>query len=293
MDPAESRRETLQLLRRFVEERRELGDGFWPRPEGAAIPAKQGTRATPPTAARPPVSAERFLIPEKKPEHETAYHPATEQPAIAGESDLAGRLFASAPEGAVPDAASLEEFRASISECHKCPLGATRTHFVFGSGNPDADLMFVGEAPGEEEDLQGQPFVGRAGQLLTKMIEAMKLRREDVYIANVLKCRPPNNRTPLPSEMEQCKPYLDRQIALIRPKIICALGRVAAQALLNTGEGLNRLRGKFHDYRGVKVLVTYHPAALLRNPQWKPLSWDDLQKIRYELDGTILRPKKA
>jgi len=217
----------------------------------------------------------------------------TEQQAIAGESDLAVRLFDSVAESPVPDAASLEEFRARISECHKCPLGATRTHFVFGSGNPDADLMFVGEAPGEEEDLQGQPFVGRAGQLLTKMIEAMKLRREDVYIANVLKCRPPNNRTPLPSEMEQCKPYLDRQIALIRPKIICALGRVAAQALLNTGEGLNRLRGTFHDYRGVKVLVTYHPAALLRNPQWKTQSWDDLQKVRYELDGTILRPKKA
>ena len=293
MDSVESRRETLQLFRSFVEQRRELGDGYWPRPDGSALPAERGPRAALPSAARPPVSAERFLIPEKKPEHEPAYKLTTEQPAIAGESDLAVRLFASVAESPVPDAASLEEFRARISECHKCPLGATRTHFVFGSGNPDADLMFVGEAPGEEEDLQGQPFVGRAGQLLTKMIEAMKLRREDVYIANVLKCRPPNNRTPLPSEMEQCKPYLDRQIALIRPKIICALGRVAAQALLNTGEGLNRLRGTFHDYRGVKVLVTYHPAALLRNPQWKTQSWDDLQRVRYELDGTILRPKKA
>jgi len=293
MDSVESRRETLQLFRSFVEQRRELGDGYWLRPDGSALPAQQGPRAALPSAARPPVSAERFLIPEKKPEHEPAYNLMTEQQAIAGESDLAVRLFASVAESPVPDAASLEEFRARISECHKCPLGATRTHFVFGSGNPDADLMFVGEAPGEEEDLQGQPFVGRAGQLLTKMIEAMKLRREDVYIANVLKCRPPNNRTPLPSEMEQCKPYLDRQIALIRPKVICALGRVAAQALLNTGEGLNRLRGTFHDYRGVKVLVTYHPAALLRNPQWKTQSWDDLQKVRYELDGTILRPKKA
>ncbi len=293
MDRAESRRETLQLFRRFVEERRELGDGFWPKPERPSNPPERKPRTVVATAARPPVSAERFLMPEKPQEHEIPYARTVEHLGLAADGDHALHLSASKEDAPVPDAATLEDFRSLISSCRKCPLGATRTHFVFGSGNPNADLMFIGEAPGEEEDLQGQPFVGRAGQLLTKMIEAMKLRREDVYIANVLKCRPPNNRTPLPSEMEQCKPYLDRQIALIRPKIICALGRVAAQALLNTGEGLNRLRGKFHDYHGVKVLVTYHPAALLRNPQWKTQSWDDLQKVRYELDGTILRPKKT
>jgi len=183
---------------------------------------------------------------------------------------------------------SLEEFGQAISQCQRCPLGATRTKFVFGVGNPRASLVFIGEAPGADEDRQGIPFVGRAGQLLTKMIEAMKLRREDVYIGNVLKCRPPENRSPLPSEMEECLPYLEHQIELIRPKIICALGRVAAQVLLQTTEGLSRLRGRWHDYHGIKVMVTYHPAALLRNPHWKHESWDDLKKLRLELDGTVL-----
>jgi len=180
---------------------------------------------------------------------------------------------------------SLEDLREAVEKCLRCPLGGSRTHFVFGSGNPHAHIMFVGEAPGAEEDQQGLPFVGRAGQLLTRMIESIKLRREDVYITNVLKCRPPGNRDPLPAEIEKCEPILIRQIELIRPRIICALGRIAGQTLLRTTATLGALRGKVHDYHGVKLVVTYHPAALLRNSQWKRPTWEDLKFLRREYDG--------
>ncbi len=180
---------------------------------------------------------------------------------------------------------TLEELNAAVRECLRCELGGKRTSFVFGDGDPHAGVMFVGEAPGAEEDLQGKPFVGRAGQLLTKMIESVKLRREDVYITNVLKCRPPGNRDPLPAEIGKCEPILLRQIEIIRPKIICALGRIAGQTLLRTTATLGALRGRVHDYHGVKLVVTYHPAALLRNPQWKRPAWDDLKFMRREYDG--------
>lgn len=183
---------------------------------------------------------------------------------------------------------SLEELAATVRECLRCQLGEKRKNFVFGSGNPHADIMFVGEAPGEEEDLQGLPFVGRAGQLLTKMIESIKLSREDVYITNVLKCRPPGNRDPLPAEIEKCEPILLRQIELIRPKIICALGRISGQTLLRTNATLGALRSTVHDYHGVKLIVTYHPAALLRNPNWKRPAWEDLKFLRREYDGVEL-----
>ena len=146
----------------------------------------------------------------------------------------------------------------------------------------------AGEAPGAEEDAQGIPFVGRAGRLLTRMIEAMKLRREDVYIGNILKCRPPDNRDPKAEEIENCEPILIRQIKIIKPKIICALGRVSGQTLLRTKSTLGSLRGKIHDYHGVKLIVTYHPAALLRNYHWKPAAWEDLKLLRREYDGTEL-----
>jgi uracil-DNA glycosylase len=186
---------------------------------------------------------------------------------------------------AVASGESLDDLRTAVEKCLRCPLGETRTNFVFGSGNPHAHIMFVGEAPGAEEDLQGLPFVGRAGQLLTKMIESIKLSREDVYITNVLKCRPPNNRDPLPAEIEKCEPILLRQIELIKPRIICALGRIAGQTLLRTAATLGALRGKVHDYHGVKLVVTYHPAALLRNPSWKRPTWEDLKFLRREYDG--------
>jgi uracil-DNA glycosylase len=187
--------------------------------------------------------------------------------------------------GAISAGESLEDLRGAVEKCLRCPLGDSRTHFVFGSGNPHADIMFVGEAPGAEEDLQGLPFVGRAGQLLTRMIESIKLNREDVYITNVLKCRPPGNRDPLPAEIEKCEPILIRQIELIKPRIICALGRIAGQTLLRTAATLGALRGKVHDYHGVKLVVTYHPAALLRNPNWKRPTWEDLKFLRHEYDG--------
>jgi DNA polymerase len=177
----------------------------------------------------------------------------------------------------------LVQFYHEIKTCTKCALGHTRTHFVFGSGNPEADLMFVGEAPGRDEDLQGKPFVGRAGQLLTLMLQAIDMERSDVFIANVLKCRPPNNRDPLPEEIEQCEPYLLKQIDLIRPKLIVALGRFASASLLRTKAALASLRQDVHDYNGVPLIVTYHPAALLRNPQMKAEAWEDLKKIRTHL----------
>jgi uracil-DNA glycosylase family 4 len=174
-------------------------------------------------------------------------------------------------------AKTLEELDSMICTCVRCPLGYTRNKFVFGVGDPHADVVLIGEAPGAEEDAQGEPFVGRAGQLLNKILEAVGMRREEVYICNIIKCRPPENREPLPLEMETCVPYLWKQLELIKPKIIFCLGRVAAQVLLKTNDGLNKLRGKVFDYQGSKVLITYHPAALLRNPGWKRPTWEDMQ----------------
>lgn len=185
------------------------------------------------------------------------------------------------------DATTLPDLYGSISGCMKCALGNSRTNFVFGVGNPDADVMFVGEAPGADEDAQGEPFVGRAGQLLNKILEAVDLKRGDVYICNILKCRPPNNRDPESSEMELCTPYLYKQISLLKPKFIICLGRIAAQWLLQTNSTLGSMRGIIHDYRGTKLIVTYHPAALLRNPNWKRPAWEDMKMFRKEYDKLI------
>jgi len=174
----------------------------------------------------------------------------------------------------------LKKFYHTINHCAKCDLHKTRTNFVFGMGNPNADIMFIGEAPGRDEDMQGLPFVGKAGQLLDKMLGALHIQREEVYIANVLKCRPQNNRDPLAEEVLQCEPYLKEQIKLISPKVIIALGRIAAQVLLKSEESLGKLRQVNHTYEKIPFLVTYHPAALLRNPSWKAQSWQDLKKIK-------------
>ena len=176
---------------------------------------------------------------------------------------------------------SLDQFFGKINQCQKCQLGQTRTNFVFGVGDPNADLVLVGEAPGEQEDLKGEPFVGRAGKLLDKILSAIKLsRNHGVYICNVLKCRPPNNRDPLPSEVEQCEPYLIHQINLIKPRLIVALGRVAAKTLLKQNFPLKDMRSIKHDYHGTPLVVTYHPAALLRNQNLKPAAWEDFKWIR-------------
>ena len=174
----------------------------------------------------------------------------------------------------------LQNFYLEIKECAKCSLSETRNNLVFGWGNPDADLMFIGEAPGQDEDAQGIPFVGRAGWLLDKMLYAAGLKRDDIYIANMLKCRPPGNRDPLPEEIIKCEPYLHRQLEMIKPKVLVALGRVAGQNLLRTQDSLSRLREQSHFYNDIPLLVTYHPAALLRQPRWKQSSWQDLKKIK-------------
>ncbi len=171
--------------------------------------------------------------------------------------------------------------------CTRCKLHALgRKQVVFGVGNSDADLMFVGEAPGADEDLQGEPFVGRAGQLLTKIIEAIGLRRDQVYIANIIKCRPPGNRNPEPDEVEQCEPFLFQQVAAIKPKVIVALGKFAAQSLLRTTDPITRLRGRSFNYRGATLIPTFHPAYLLRNPSAKREVWDDMKRVRAILQGT-------
>ncbi len=175
---------------------------------------------------------------------------------------------------------SLEDIRREMGDCGRCPLGATRKNLVFGVGNPEADLVFVGEAPGRDEDLQGIPFVGKAGELLTSMIHRMGFKREDVYICNVLKCRPPDNRDPLPSEIETCHTYLLRQLKSVSPKVIVALGTFAAQTLLGTKEPISRLRGRFHDYHGIPLMPTFHPSFLLRNgPDMRWVVWEDMVQV--------------
>jgi uracil-DNA glycosylase family 4 len=185
---------------------------------------------------------------------------------------------------------TLERIRENLGECTRCRLHEQRHNIVFGAGNPRAELVFVGEGPGHDEDMQGLPFVGRAGKLLTQMIEAMGLQREDVYICNVVKCRPPENRKPEDDEVATCSPFLYRQLDVIAPKAIVCLGATAAQALLKTKDAISRYRGTWFDYRNTKLMVTYHPAYLLRNPAAKSEVWKDLQKVMTHLG---LKPKKV
>lgn len=208
------------------------------------------------------------------------YPPGLTIEAPAQSSDL----FSTDPVAAAADLAAIAQL---VDACRKCSLGYSRTHSVPGEGNPRAQLVCVGEAPGQTEDETGRPFVGRAGKLLEDILTAIGLAREAVFICNVLKCRPPGNRTPEPMEASACSPYLHRQLELIRPKVILALGKPAATTLLNQTAtvSLGDLRGKVHRYRGIPLVVTYHPAALLRNPNWKPATWDDVRIARRILDG--------
>ncbi|MCP4569322.1 MAG: uracil-DNA glycosylase [FCB group bacterium] len=179
---------------------------------------------------------------------------------------------------------SLEKHRAAICECTNCTLGSTRTKFVYGVGSPQAKIMFIGEAPGRDEDLKGEPFVGRAGKLLDDILKAMGLSRDQIYIANILKCRPPGNRDPQPDEMRLCMPFLKEQIRLIKPTVICALGRIAAHGLLDTTTPLGKLRNQWHRFEGTPLIVTYHPAALLRFQKYKRPTWEDMQELLKEYE---------
>lgn len=186
---------------------------------------------------------------------------------------------ASAKPASGSTVATLSDLIDRMASCTRCGLHRTRTNIVFGEGNPSSRLMFVGEGPGRDEDLQGRPFVGRAGMLLTKIIEAMGLKRADVYIANIVKCRPPGNRNPEPDEISECLPYLEKQVEIIEPEIICSLGNVATQTLTGMRSGISSMRGRFYDYRGVKLIPTFHPAACLRKPETKRLVWEDIKKV--------------
>ncbi|BEH10880.1 uracil-DNA glycosylase [Geobacter sulfurreducens subsp. ethanolicus] len=185
----------------------------------------------------------------------------------------------SAPAASGEARETLDDIRREMGGCHRCALGAGRTNLVFGVGNPAARLMIIGEAPGRDEDFRGEPFVGEAGQLLTKIIEAMGFAREDVYICNVLKCRPPHNRDPASAEIEACSSFMLRQVMAVAPEAILALGTFAAQAILSTKEPISRLRGRFHDYHGIPLMPTFHPAFLLRNPERKRDVWDDVRQV--------------
>lgn len=240
--------------------------GMEPSPAAgaAATPSGKAARAPEPAPARP-----------------------AEAPPVAAPTGISigasGRQLFGGPFANLDSVAAIAE---SVARCTRCPLHATATNPVPGEGNPNADLVVVGEAPGANEDASGRPFVGAAGQLLTKILEAINLRREDVFICNVLKHRPPDNRNPLPNEVEACSPYLVRQIELIRPKAILALGLFAAQTLLNSKLPLIRLRESVHQYYGIPLIVTYHPAALLRNPNWKRPTWEDVKLARRILDSS-------
>lgn len=179
---------------------------------------------------------------------------------------------------------NLTELKDAIQNCKQCALGENRTNFVFGEGNPNADVLIIGEAPGKDEDLQGKPFVGRSGQLLTKILEAVGFKREDVFIANICKCRPPENRRPERKEVDTCEPYLAKQIELINPQFIISLGLTSIDTLMKTKHKMADIRGQFMDYHGRKLMVTYHPAALLRNPNWKRTVWEDMKTFKVEYD---------
>ena len=230
------------------------------------------TEAQPRTVT--PMPRHRQSPPENEP---VLFEPHSAAPPDAAAGEAWGR------------AATIDELEAAICNCMKCPLGTTRTKFVFGVGNPRATFMLVGEAPGADEDAQGEPFVGRAGQLLTKILEAIHFTRDEVFICNILKCRPPGNRKPLPEEVDRCIPYLRRQVALVKPKLIVCLGLTAAESLLQTTEGLGKLRGRVLQYEGTPLMVTYHPAALLRNPNWKRPAWEDVQAARKLHDELVAK----
>lgn len=267
-DDADPKRRAITTLRRFLRARWEEGDPALFVARGPAV--KRAAPAGPPSPARPPSVAQP---------PSPAYGGAPAPVAVAGRH--ASGIFH--PERSERGQALLAQYE-RIHTCLRCPLGRTRTKFVFGTGNPDADVVFVGEAPGEQEDRQGLPFVGPAGQLLNRLIEAAGIPRDTVFIANVLKCRPPNNRPPEPEEIAQCEPYLVEQIKLINPKVVVALGKYASQTLLKTDKSIGQIRGKWYTWHGSDLFATYHPSAGLRSSDYKKTIEDDLVLLKAHLD---------
>jgi uracil-DNA glycosylase len=309
-----------EQLRRYLEQRRELGeselvlDGLSVDEAMRVLGAARGAAdwrsalrdagAAPGETRSPAAAGEAKSAPPAAPAAPDPSPPARELRPAAPRRDATPPKDASGapPSGLIvgtasgdlfgadqPRFSSLEEIAQAVASCTKCPLSKGAKNPVPGEGNPDADFMCVGEAPGATEDETGRPFVGQAGQLLTKILAAIDLKREDVFIGNVLKHRPPGNRNPLPDEVKACSPYLIRQIELIRPKVILAMGLFAAQTLLETKLTIGKLRGQVHRYYGVPLIVTYHPAALLRNPSWKRPTWEDVQLARRILDSARAR----
>jgi uracil-DNA glycosylase len=300
-------------LRRYLEQRLELGEtsivldslaaaeiGSLPKrltAEDAGKPRLTRLPASSASSASPAVNSQR--MPDwRSALKESGAEPLAQKSDRARESSAArvkaaiqtakpASAAATDPDAPLPRLESLDQIAAMVGGCQRCSLYATATNPVPGEGNPNADFMVVGEAPGATEDETGRPFVGRAGQLLTQILEAIKLSREDVFICNVLKHRPPGNRNPEPNEVRACSPYLIRQIELIKPKVILALGTFSAQTLLDCKIPIGKLRGQVHQYHGVPVVVTYHPAALLRNPAWKRPTWEDVQLARRILDSAV------
>lgn len=229
------------------------------------------------------VYGQDFIIEKNLDDLDTFVRASTEKTKAQTPVNISQPVIKSSSGGSEENNSPLHQFYKEIENCQKCELGKTRKNLVFGSGAADADLMIIGEAPGADEDASGKPFVGKAGQLLTKILAAIGLSREEVFIANILKCRPPGNRDPLPGEVLQCRPHLNRQIELIKPKVILLLGRVAAQTLFETNDSLKDMRGRLRKYQDIDVFVTYHPAALLRNPHWKRPTWEDMKKVKSHL----------
>lgn len=281
----ENTRNRIEELLRYAEELR-LGPYYSDR---AGSPSAVATIQAPAVSERPA----NVLAPPARPACEPERHTPSAVPfAATTEERRVPPIHVSAGASLFEERIendSLERIRADIGDCTRCRLHKGRTNIVFGVGNPKAELVFIGEGPGHDEDVQGEPFVGRAGKLLTQMIEAMGLRRQDVYICNVVKCRPPENRLPERDEIAICSPFLVRQLAVIQSKVICCLGACAAQTLLETNQGISRFRGEWFEYRGAKLIATYHPAYLLRNPNAKAEVWKDLQKVMSVLG---LKPKQ-
>jgi uracil-DNA glycosylase len=282
MDPILSQEELCRQVQVHLQSLRRAGVDWLPG--GPALNWKSSTPPTPTLAAKPPVQPVA-VAPSPS---ESLMPPIS----LLQEAPMANDASTLTLEKRVQ---GLQLLAQEVAKCTKCAqLCSTRTQTVFGSGQPGVELCFIGEAPGADEDAQGKPFVGAAGQLLTKIIEGCGLKREEVYICNILKCRPPGNRTPLPDEANNCRDFLERQIRLVQPKFICALGGCAASNLLGTTVPLGKLRGRFHDFQGIPVLVTYHPAYLLphRNPDKKRDVWEDMKILLIKMGREIPVTKK-
>jgi uracil-DNA glycosylase family 4 len=293
--PSQALSEVLEDLRRHLLWQQEEGGRFLQVDARVAAEARAAGLPRPAALARPPVASKAAPAPQAPPPAAPPTPPRAAAP--LAERPLATRVQAPAPAallevpaqtrpfaGPLPGGVEgerplLDDIRRELGDCRRCKLCTGRKNIVFGSGNPRAELVFVGEGPGESEDQQGVPFVGAAGQLLTKMIEAMGYRRDDIYICNVVKCRPPGNRNPEPDEVAACEPFLRAQLKAIQPKAIVALGKFAAQTLLRDTTAISRLRGTWREYEGIQLMPTFHPAYLLRQPAEKRKAWEDLQQV--------------